>query len=114
MRRRQRVRSLHCDVQQVVKVHCLAMCLAMDPLLQAFAFELFHDDERVSVVVVDVVDGADVGVVELRCGARLPRKPLQRALILRQMFRDEFQRDMPAQADVFRFVNNSHSTTAQL
>ncbi len=35
-------------------------------------------------------------------------------MILRQMFGDEFQGDMPAQADVFRFVNHSHSTTAQL
>ena len=110
MRRRQRVRHLHRDVQQVVKIQSLAM----DSLLQALAFELFHDDEGVPVVVLDVVDGADVGMVELRCGARLPHKPLQRALILGQMFGDEFQRDMAAQADVLRLVNNSHSAAAQL
>ena len=106
----QRVRHLHRDVQQVVKVQSLTM----DSLLQALAFELFHDDEGVPVVVLNVVDGADVGMVELRCGARLSHKSFQRARIRGQVLGDEFQRDMPAQAEILRLVNNSHSAAAQL
>ena len=107
---RQRVRDLQRDVQQIVKVEGLTM----DSLLQALAFELFHDDKRVPVVVLNVVDGADVGVVEQRCGARLSHKTFQRMRILGQVLGDEFQRDMPAQAEVLRLVNNSHSAAAQL
>ena len=107
---RERVGHLHGDVQNVFQRHRLAM----DALLQALALQLFHDDEGLPVVVFNVVDGADVGVVQLRSSPGLPRESLQRARVLRQVLGDEFQGDMTPQTEVFRFVNNSHSTDAQL
>jgi len=86
----------------------------MDALLQALAFELFHDDERAAIAVFNVVDGADVGVVELRGGPGLAQKALERDLILGQVFGNKFQRDAAAQADVLRFINHSHAADAQL
>ena len=67
MRRRQRVRNLHRDVQQVLKVQRLAM----NALLQALALEFLHDNDTALNIrlthefVVNLVDGADVWMVEL-------------------------------------------------
>ena len=49
----------------------------MDQLLQALAFELLHHDEGMPVVVCDVVDRADIGMVKLRGRLCLALKTLQ-------------------------------------
>src|SRR5215472_2778318 len=46
-------------------------------VLQRSAFQKFHSDERSAIFLADVINGADVGVVQ--CGRRLsfPSKPCQ-------------------------------------
>ena len=50
---------------------------AREPLLERLAFEQFHRDER--RIGADVVDRADVRVVERRGGSRFALKALQRS-----------------------------------
>ena len=39
--------------------------LASDPLLQAFPFQLFHHDEGVPIVIINLINGANVGMIQL-------------------------------------------------
>src|ERR1700721_1134652 len=86
----------------------------MNPLLQALAFELFHDDEGVSAVVVNFVDDADIWMVELRGRTRFASKSIERPLIFQQMIGNKFKGNMAAKAEVLRFINNSHSAASEL
>ena len=54
---------------------------ASEPVGQRLAVEPFHDEELDAVLVADVVEGADVRVVQRRDGTRLtlePRAPIRR------------------------------------
>ena len=49
-----------------------------DAVLERRAIEQLHGDERPALVLVDVENGADVGVVQGGGGARLPLEAVQR------------------------------------
>src|SRR5271157_574602 len=51
---------------------------AADAMLQRHSIEKFHGNERSTVLLVNVVDGADVGMVQRRGGARFAAEALQR------------------------------------
>ena len=72
MRRRQRIGNLHRNVEKMLQVQRLAF----DARLQALALQLLHHDERMAIVVLNVVDDADIRMIELRRRSRLARKPL--------------------------------------
>ena len=59
---------------------------ARDAVLQGLAFEELHDDEGLTVFLVDLVDGADVGMVQGRSGARFALKAIQGLAILGEIF----------------------------
>ena len=72
VRRNQSVRNLHTDLENLLGFEGLAS----NALLQAFPFQPFHDDKGMAIVILNVVDRADVGVVQLRGGARFAAKTL--------------------------------------
>ena len=87
--------------------------LAVDAVLERFAFEALHREERLAFVLADFVDGANVGVIEGRSGARFALESLQRLVVLRQFLGQEFQRDEAAELDVFRLVHHTHPAAAE-
>ena len=106
----ERVGDLDADVEDLLEVHGLTE----QPVLQAEALQLLHDDEGLPVrVVFDVVNGADAGMIELRSGARLAYEALQRFGIASGIGGNEFQRDMPAQTHVFGVIDQPHPTTTE-
>ena len=86
----------------------------VDPVFQRLAFEKFQRDEGLPVFFSNVVNGADVGMIESRCSLRLAFKTSQGLRIARNIFRQEFQRDKSAQPRVFGLVNDAHTAAAQL
>ena len=80
-----------------------------EALSQGFALEALHGDEELAVGgLVDLVDGADVGMVEGRGGARLLHG-LPEMLRLGGQFPDPHQRDDPAvahQPEIRRLVQH--------
>ncbi len=88
--------------------------LASDLVFQSHAIEKLHGDERASFVIADLVDGADVGMVQRRGGARLAAKTFERLRILRDFVRQEFERDEASKVGVLGLVHHTHSTAAQL
>src|ERR1700693_6512740 len=64
---------------------------AADALFQRHAVQEFHGDERVPGVFADVINRADVGMIERRGGFSLTLEALKRICILRDVGREEFQ-----------------------
>ena len=83
-------------------------------MLQRRPVEELHDEERAAVLLADIVDGADVGVVQRRCGARLAAESGQGLGIFREVRRQELQRDEALQPRILGFVHDAHSAAAQL
>ena len=66
------------------------------------------------VLLADVVNRADVGVIERRRGLGFALKPAQSLGIARDFVGKEFQRDETMQASVFGLVNHAHAAAPQL
>ncbi len=62
---------------------------AGDPVLEGLAFETFHGDEGLAVLFADVVDGADVGMIESGGGLGLAAKAGEGLRILSNDRREE-------------------------
>ncbi|HUI77606.1 MAG TPA: hypothetical protein VLY24_06805 [Bryobacteraceae bacterium] len=88
--------------------------LAADAVLQGHAIEVLHGDEGPAFMFANVVNGADVGVVQGGSGLSFALKPGQRIAIAGDLFGQELQGHEAAQAGVFGFVDNAHSAAAQL
>ena len=86
----------------------------MDPVLERLAFQQFHGDEVASAVLADLVDGADIGVVQGGGGAGFALKTVECQGIFFRLGRQELERDMAAQVDVLGLVHHAHSSAAQL
>src|SRR3974390_2112481 len=87
-----RIRYLNADVEDFLQLHRFAQ----HALLEADALQALHDDKRVAVGVLNVVDGANAGVVELRSGAGFPKEALQRFMVLKELGWNELESDVPA------------------
>src|SRR5437879_6342098 len=83
--------------------------LCRDAMLQGSAFQKFHREKRMAAGFVNLVNGADVGMVERRSGARFSLEPFQRLAIAREIVGQKLQRDEPAKLDVFGLIHHAHS-----
>ena len=83
-------------------------------MLQRLAFEKFHGDEGFAVFFADVVNGADVGMIERGGGLGFALEARESLRICGNSFRQKFERDEAQQADVFGFVDHAHAATAEL
>jgi hypothetical protein len=63
----------------------------LDEILQGLAFQELHDDEVLTLVLIDGVDGTDIGVVQGRGGASLTLEAFQSRLVLGQVRGQELQ-----------------------
>ena len=86
---------------------------AGDHVLEGDAVEELHDEEGAAVVLADVVDGADVGMIQ--GGGRLgfAAETLQRLGILREIFGEEFEGHEAAEARVLGLVDDTHAAAAE-
>src|SRR5262245_28403889 len=110
VRRSQRVRDLHPDLEDVLK----PKRPALNSRLQSLAIEIFHDNERPAVVFADVVDRTNLRMIERRRGARLDPESFDRLLVSRPFLREKLLGDWPAQPHVLGLVDDAHSSGAQL
>src|SRR5690349_10557560 len=81
--------------------------MAANPLLQRLAFEQFHRDIANAILLPDIMNSADIGVVERRDGARLLFEPITEAA------QGSLDGHAPAEPRVARFVNLPHSSRAK-
>ena len=105
----QGVRNLNGQFQRLLK----GERLRPDHVLQCLSFQQFHGDELPAVGFVNLVNRADVGMVQGACRARLALESFERLRIARQLVRKKFQRHVAAKLGVFGFVNDTHTTAAE-
>ena len=87
--------------------------LTRDPILERLPLEILHDQKGLAVLLTDVVDGADMRVVQNRGGPRLALEALQGLPILDQALGKELERHRAAEAGVFRLVHHAHAASAE-
>ena len=81
---------------------------------QCHAIQKFHHNERLAVLLADLVNGADVGMVQRGSCLRFALKPGEGLRILRNFIGQKFERDKTAKLDVFGFVDDAHSAATEL
>ena len=84
-----------------------------DEVLQRGAVEEFHCDKGAAVVFADVVDGADVGMIQRGGGACFTFEAFERLWVVGEIVGEKFEGDEAAEARVFGFVDHAHSATAE-
>ena len=77
------------------------------------AIEILHGDEGFAVLLADVVNGADVGMVERGSGLRLALEAGQRLRIAGDFVGQELQGHEAVQARVLGFVDHTHAAAAE-
>src|SRR5579862_8555631 len=88
--------------------------LALDLVLQRYAVQELHADEGFAVLLADVVDGADIGVVQRGGGLCFALKSAENGWIAGHIVGQKFQGDKTVQARVFRLVHDTHAAAAKL
>ena len=85
-----------------------------DTVLQRHPVHELHGDERLAGILADVVNGANVGMIERRRGLGFAPKPFEGLRVARQFHGKEFQGDETIQARILRFVDHAHTAAAEL
>ena len=106
----QGVGKLDSQLEQLLRLEGLSS----DAVLERLALQELHGDEGLALVLVDVVDRTDVGVVEGGAGLGLAPEPLQGDLVAEELLRQELQRDESVEAGVLGPVDDAHAPGAQL
>ena len=70
--------------------------------------------KALAIVLADVVNRADVGMVQGGSGLGFAAEALKGLRIVGDVFRKEFQRDKTAEAGVFGLIDHAHPATAEL
>src|SRR5262249_8523 len=111
-----RVRGVQCvghfdgNLKQLLHLHGLAP----NSVLQGPALQIFHADEPFAVLFADVMNRADVGMIEGGSSASLAMESLQRLAIPRKVIRKKFESDETAQASILGLINHAHTASAEL
>src|ERR1700758_5529052 len=105
----QAVGDLNADIEKLRNVNRLSA----DAVLQGLSFEQFHGHEGTAFDIADIVNGADVGMVESGGCAGFAAEAIDGLRIVGNALGNEFQGDVAAEARVLRFVNYAHPTAAE-
>ena len=85
-----------------------------DPVLQGYAIEVLHCDECLTILLANVVDRADVGMVERGSSLSLPLEAAQGLWVAGYLIRQKLQSDETVQPSVLSLVDHTHPATTQL
>ena len=85
-----------------------------DHLAQGAPLDVLHDDEVRALLLAPVVDGDDVGVVEVGGRARLPAEALDERPVGRELGKEDLERDRTIQEEVSREEDLRHSAPGKV
>src|ERR1700693_5151243 len=83
-------------------------------MLQSVAIQNLHGDESLAVLFANVVNRADVGMVECRCSLGFPLEAAEGLRIAGHFVGQEFQPHKTMQASVLGLVNHPHPAATEL
>ena len=106
----ERVGDLDGEVKQFVRLERLAR----NAMLQGLSLQQLHRDEGLAFVLVDVVNRADVGMVERGRRLRFPLESFQSLPVPGEFCRQKLQGHSALQLAVLGLVHYPHAPAAQL
>ena len=80
---------------------------------KSLPLEHLHRDIGAALEFSDLIDGADVGMIERGSGARLALEALGSLAVVCEHIRQEFQGHTPAKTQVFGLADFTHSAGAE-
>src|SRR5437667_9910170 len=81
--------------------------LSGDAMLQRHAVQELHDEERMAVLLPDLMDRADIGMVESRGRLRLPLETSQCLGVSGHLVRQELQGNKTMESSVLGLVDDT-------
>src|SRR5215469_13302947 len=81
----------------------------LDMALKSLAVQQLHRNERLALILINVVYGADIRMVQRRRSVGLSLKAFEGLLVTREVQRQKLECDQASQLSVFRFVHNAHA-----
>ena len=88
--------------------------LASDPVPERLPLQQFHGDEGSPIGLVNLVDRADVRVVQGGRSLGLPLESAEGLCIVGEFVGKELQGDVATELEVFRLVHHAHAPAADL
>jgi len=88
--------------------------LAGNTLAQRLAFEQLHCNEGSLLEFVDIMDDADVGMIQSGSRAGFPPKPLQHSVICGVVLRKKLESQDATKPDILSLVHHTHTAAAEL
>src|SRR5208283_2861410 len=110
MRRVQGIGDLDAEIEHRFDLHRPTS----DPMLQGHAIQELHDDEWTLIVLADLINCADVGVVQRGSCTSFTSESFECLWVMGDIFGQEFQSDEASQVRVFSFIDDTHPATAEL
>jgi hypothetical protein len=87
---------------------------AINLMLQSLAFEELHREKGPAIVLADLVDRANVRMVQRGGSAGFALKSFECLRIARGLFRQKLQRDVAAKSEILGFIYDAHPAAAEL
>ena len=97
------------EIEEAVQLHGAAG----DEMLESLALETFHGDEGLAIFLADIMDGADVGMVESGGGFGFAAKAAEGLGIFSEVVGEKFQSYEAVEAGVLSLVDDSHASAAE-
>ncbi len=104
------VRYFHAQLQQ--QIH--GQRLSGNAVLERLAFEMLHDDEVSPVLLANLVNGADVRMIQRGSSPGLALKSLEGVRIACEFFGQKLQGHVAAEARILSLVDHTHASAAEL
>jgi hypothetical protein len=105
----QRIADLHAALERLLQRHRPFL----KPRFQSFALDILHNQVVGSILATDVVQHANMRMIQRRNGAGFPLETLFGLGIIRQMNGKDFDGDGAVEARVCRAIDFSHASGAQ-
>jgi len=87
---------------------------ALDRVLEGHAVQKLHYDVGLSVLLANVVNGADVGMIQRRGGLRFAPETAQGLRVFGYFVRQKLERNKAIQSRVLGLVHNAHAAATEL
>jgi hypothetical protein len=85
----------------------------LQTILESLAFQQLHNKKRMALLVfADVMNGADMRVIDARGGARFSAESLESNGTGYQMVGQKLECYITSKPDVFRAIDHAHTSTA--
>src|SRR5215469_2224957 len=110
MGRIERICDLNPQIQHILLWHRLPT----DQMFERLPIQKLHGNERLAFVPANLVNGANMWMIERGCRLRFALESFKRLVIFGQILWQEFQSDKAMKECVLRLIDHTHPTATEL